>query len=65
MTEHIEPDVLELYVLGRLSEKEAAQIEEHLLVCEDCRDRLSEEDEVIEIIKQFLLKARKQSEESE
>jgi hypothetical protein len=35
---------LELYAMDRLTEEDAAPIEEHLLVCEQCQDRLVEID---------------------
>ncbi len=38
---HIDDDALEAYSLGRLADAEAAPIEEHLLVCAECRDRLT------------------------
>ncbi len=33
--------------MNRLSEPEAAPVEEHLLVCEECRARLTESDEYV------------------
>ncbi len=39
---HISDDVVELYLMGRLNEPEVAPLEEHLLICEDCRNRLEE-----------------------
>ncbi len=39
---HESDDRLELYALGRLSDSELPEIEEHLLVCDSCRDRLDE-----------------------
>ena len=41
-TSHQGDDQLELYALGRLSEPEQAVIEEHLLICEACRQRLDD-----------------------
>jgi hypothetical protein len=38
--DHISDDVLEQYSLDRLEEQELAAVEEHLLLCESCRDRL-------------------------
>ncbi|HKD07420.1 MAG TPA: hypothetical protein VKB79_16075 [Bryobacteraceae bacterium] len=35
-------DQLELYTLGRLPASETERIEEHLLICDCCRDRLDE-----------------------
>lgn len=40
--DYIEGDDLELYALDRLAEPDAAPVEEHLLVCEECRERLTE-----------------------
>jgi hypothetical protein len=34
-------DTLEFYSLGRLTGPKLARVEEHLLVCDDCRDRVS------------------------
>ena len=45
---------LELYSLGRLSETETAHVEEHLLICETCRQELAETDEYVRIMKQAL-----------
>jgi hypothetical protein len=39
---HQADDQLELYALGRLTEPEQAALEEHLLICEACRQRLEE-----------------------
>ncbi|MCS6953184.1 MAG: hypothetical protein RMK57_11180 [Bryobacterales bacterium] len=41
---HIEEEDLELYSLGRLSGSREEAVEEHLLVCETCQDRLAETD---------------------
>lgn len=41
---HIGDEELELYSLGRLSESREEAVEEHLLVCEACQDRLAETD---------------------
>jgi len=39
---HESDDRLELYALGRLSDSDLIGIEEHLMVCDSCRDRLDE-----------------------
>ena len=39
---HQSDDTLELYALGRLADSEAEQLEEHLLLCESCRNRTDE-----------------------
>ena len=41
---HPSDDELELYALGRMSDDAIAPLEEHLLLCESCRDRLDEAD---------------------
>ena len=40
-------DLLDLYALGRLPDADTAEVEEHLLLCGTCRDRLSETDRFI------------------
>jgi anti-sigma factor RsiW len=38
--DHISDDLLEACAVGRLAEADRAYVEEHLLVCEQCRERL-------------------------
>jgi anti-sigma factor ChrR (cupin superfamily) len=38
--EHPSDGLLERYSMGRLTEAETAPLEEHLLICEECRNRL-------------------------
>jgi hypothetical protein len=49
----------EEYALGLLSEEQIAGMEEHLLVCPECQDRLSQVDEYIHVMREA---ARKLSE---
>ena len=42
VTFHESDDRLELYALGRLPDSEIQRIEEHLLICNSCRDRLED-----------------------
>jgi len=44
---HIAEDVLEAYVLARLSEAEVVPVEEHLLICQRCRDRVAWLDDLV------------------
>jgi anti-sigma factor RsiW len=37
---HLTEDLLEQYVLAKLAESDLEAVEEHLLTCRDCRDRL-------------------------
>jgi hypothetical protein len=39
---HESDDQLELYALDRLNDSETIRVEEHLMVCEPCRERLEE-----------------------
>lgn len=43
---------LELYSMGRMAEPASAVVEEHLLLCSDCQDRLNEVDEYVALMKQ-------------
>ncbi|HEY9142309.1 MAG TPA: hypothetical protein VIN93_15525 [Bryobacteraceae bacterium] len=38
---HIADDVLEGYVMTRLSDAEIVSVEEHLLICQGCRERVA------------------------
>ena len=42
LNRHGTEDQLEAYALGRLQGSELAELEEHLIVCSECRDRLDE-----------------------
>lgn len=44
---HVDEELLELHAMNRLQPKEADEVEEHLLVCEDCRLRLRETEKYI------------------
>lgn len=39
---HPEEEKLELYALGRLDEPELGEVEEHILICAPCQERLDE-----------------------
>jgi predicted anti-sigma-YlaC factor YlaD len=41
-------------VLDRLAEERAAAIEEHLLVCEQCRDQLAQVDQCVQAMRASL-----------
>lgn len=49
---HVQEEELEQYCLGRLVEVRCARLEEHLLLCETCRDRLTETETFIASIRQ-------------
>ncbi len=41
---HLEEDTVERYAMNSLPEDAAGEVEQHLLICEPCRDRVSEAD---------------------
>jgi hypothetical protein len=49
---HLQAEELELYCLGGLTEVRCARLEEHLLLCEICRDRLTETESYVEVMRQ-------------
>jgi hypothetical protein len=49
--EHIEETVLERYSMGSLTEEAAAEVEQHLLLCEACCTRVTEADAYIRAVK--------------
>jgi anti-sigma factor RsiW len=48
---HFKNDTLEKYALGRLPDSRTASVEEHLLLCGACREKLSEVDAFIELLR--------------
>jgi hypothetical protein len=48
---HIEDDELELYALGRLCESRVEAVEEHVLICENCQDRLAETEAYVQAVR--------------
>ena len=43
IVQHVTDDMLELYAMHTFPESETGPLEEHQLVCGDCRDRLEAE----------------------
>lgn len=60
---HPSDDALELYSLGRLRPSEAAAIEEHILICAECRQRLKDSDEYVAAMRQALTELEQEQEE--
>lgn len=56
LDEHARDGILEQYSLGTLPDAEVEKLEEHLLVCSACRDRLEETDAFVEAMRQAALK---------
>jgi hypothetical protein len=50
--EHPSDESLELYALGRLQDMRTAVLEDHLLVCTECQDRLADVDSYVYAMKQ-------------
>jgi hypothetical protein len=49
---HLPDDTLELYAMGQLSESSLAATEEHLYLCESCRQRMASMDAYVALMKQ-------------
>jgi hypothetical protein len=51
MARHVADDILEQCAMRRLPEAEAGPLEEHLLICPQCQDRLEAEIEFVAAMK--------------
>ena len=60
---HCTDDALELYALGRLEESGTEELEEHILLCEPCRERLDEADAFVRAMKGAAARLRSEKEE--
>jgi ribosomal protein S27AE len=52
-------EFLESYSLGRLNEAACEVLEKHLLICEECRERLSDADHYVGVMRSGLARLRK------
>jgi hypothetical protein len=59
--QHFDEESLELYAFGRLAEARAELLEEHLLICEECRTRLDTTESYIKAMARGSLQLRKES----
>lgn len=59
---HISDDSLEQYSMGKLPESDAAPLEEHLLICEGCRVRLTATEVYIAAMREALRIRKPESE---
>jgi hypothetical protein len=57
---HMGPEDIEEYSMGTIPEEVSAQFEEHLLVCEACRNRVAESDELVRAMQQAAGKIRQE-----
>lgn len=62
---HVEVEDLERYSIGFSSVAESAHIEEHLLTCERCQDRLRETDDYVRAVQMASQQVRRQEEVTE
>ncbi len=49
--DHVRMEALERFAFGELTERELAPVEEHLLVCEECRQAVAEMDVFAEVMR--------------
>jgi hypothetical protein len=56
-TPHIEDDILDQYAMGNLPKEFVPEVEEHLLICSQCQERLSESDEFIALFRTAAVQA--------
>jgi anti-sigma factor RsiW len=56
---HFDEEECERYSMGTLSDKEAARIEEHLLICEACRSRVAESGTYVAAMRRAAAKVRR------
>jgi anti-sigma factor ChrR (cupin superfamily) len=59
---HISDDWLERYAMGTLHEAHVAKVEEHLLICHGCQDRLKATDEYIAAMRRAAEKLEREDE---
>lgn len=48
---HVDEEALEQYAMGALGDEDAAPIEEHLLLCAGCQNRLAELDSFLNALR--------------
>ena len=58
--EHISEDDLERYAMRSLPARDSERLEEHLLICHRCQDRLRETDEYVAAMKAAAGKIRQE-----
>jgi anti-sigma factor RsiW len=54
LSSHADPEVLEQFILGHLSPEKEARIEDHLMVCDHCREALERADQEVLLLKAAL-----------
>jgi hypothetical protein len=56
--DHPSNDLLERYAMGKLTDPDLEQVEEHLFVCDSCRTRLAETDAFVSAMRAALHQLR-------
>ena len=57
---HSTEESLELYALGRLAEEKAESLEQHILICEECRNRLDSADTFVRAMRSGAVRLRRE-----
>jgi hypothetical protein len=57
---HVSDAHLELYAMNALAEMDMQRVEEHLLVCAECRERLNSTDEYVDAMRAATKEAREE-----
>ena len=55
---HLNEEAAEKYSLGNLSARKVAEIEEHLLICEPCRQAVAASDDYVAAMREAAVKLR-------
>ena len=62
---HLDEEAAENYSLGSLSAKKTAEVEEHLLICDSCRQVVAASDAYVAAMHKAAAKVRKAEQKSE
>jgi hypothetical protein len=60
---HFSEETLESYSLGRLPPASQADLEEHLLICEECRNRVADSDDFVSVMRAAAMNLNSRGEE--
>jgi len=58
---HLTEEAIEAYALGRMADPEAESLEEHILLCAGCQDRLQQMDEFVSAFKVAAVRMEKEN----
>src|SRR6266567_6194796 len=56
---HMDEDEIESYSMGAVSEEQSARFDEHLLVCESCRNKVKKSDDYVAAMRAAALRSRR------